>query len=448
MALLFVAAVTGCAEANNNPALRRNWRTSKRAESSVEPLCALAPVFSKHFSALAVRLLMTNALANDEIPFHYIVFSTAKDVDDFCSAYRQVCHLTWFKPLKLSELIGLHKLQKLESFVDAHGDKKLSQIGVTGTCTRFASSYIQHLKKHLGVASLLGKCKTVWVTDAETVPFRGFSFKDLVSRTDLHSKYLISSWFHSRHNCSAPLHHMGTDYACSEITTRRLNMSDFQCTKKSCFGARSAYQLSNIENWWMYSPETMKVIIARTEEVTGMEYADYIAYHQVDSDINFYADQVQFLGLQKKTTQRVLNFVDELAGAHPAEFQQCCTCNSRRNYTCHSTWSLWTGCMSAKMSMENVASFLVDRIGMYGFFGNNFMVAPAPDSESTPLASPPFALFEKEPRLSWCVNNCFRAKVINYFQLLKTKTTVPVVFGRADWVKTTGIDIAADSIEV
>ena len=59
---------------------------------------------------------------------------------------------------------------------------------------------------------------------------------------------------------------------------------------------------------------------------------------------------------------------------------------------CFSLKQLWTPCFSHYAAPREVGRFIVERLGMFGFWGDE-------------IADVPVAVLNAEPRLSWVVNN-------------------------------------------
>ena len=104
---------------------------------------------------------------------------------------------------------------------------------------------------------------------------------------------------------------------------------------------------------------------------------------------------------------RYVNLLEELHAAFPAAAAACCSCSAATSATAadaqhhpcgRSLDQLWSGCFERHgVSPAQLATFVVERLGIFGLFGNEMDAVP----DAALLA---------EPRLSWVVNNAYRWK--------------------------------------
>lgn len=119
------------------------------------------------------------------------------------------------------------------------------------------------------------------------------------------------------------------------------------------------------------------------------------------------------------------NVLEEIRAAFPAAFGACCRCDRQaaasgsraaRSYDdadlrmrgvsggsaglsppCYHLLDLMTPCFARHAKAAHVAAFLVDRLGIFGLYGNS-------------LSKVPRAVLDGDPRLSWIINNAFFAE--------------------------------------
>ena len=90
----------------------------------------------------------------------------------------------------------------------------------------------------------------------------------------------------------------------------------------------------------------------------------------------------------------------------PLAFARCCACQQERpagsnassEAPCYSLTDLWSPCFLSHVKRHSqLASFLVEQLGIFGIFGNEMDKVPP-------------SVLDADPRLSWVVNNAYKWK--------------------------------------
>ena len=171
-----------------------------------------------------------------------------------------------------------------------------------------------------------------------------------------------------------------------------------------------------INNWWIFDRTMVRAMIDRTEllarptnangssaagaVVAGAStssFVDYFGSLQI-TDSAFWGYAVEHLTTQPGATMRYVNLLDELHATFPAAAAACCRCaTGEQHHPCaRSLDQLWGGCFQRHgVRNAQLATFVVERLGIFGLFGNEMDAVP----DAALLA---------EPRLSWVVNNAYR----------------------------------------
>ena len=97
------------------------------------------------------------------------------------------------------------------------------------------------------------------------------------------------------------------------------------------------------------------------------------------------------------------SFLDDLRTAFPKAFQLCCECDAsmsaaQQTLPCAEISSLWSRCFRQHATNRQIVTFLVEKMGMFGIFGNLLR------------DDFPNELLEVDERLSWAINNADRWK--------------------------------------
>jgi len=413
--------------------------TMQVTSSSQLPWCMLTPVHGPNFRHLRRRLEETYRLSVGAPPTTVVVFDDAGAEKRYCTSSGGVgcaggAHETHVARLQLSRLLRpdaykramrllksggwANRKRDRDTFFSARdaSEAQAMRERLAKSCpAKFGSQCYQSLKKFYGAADGPEHCTTYWVSDAESYPFRPFNFSALMAWSHRSGKpfKLGASWYPDANGCTLTTDMHG-DSSCGTLVAHTgrllaypgLDVSgDRNATAAiAAVHARNVQTRFSINNWWMYERTTVRAMIDRAEALliesnqTG-RFVDYFASHQV-SDSAFWGYQVEHLITRPGATMVYVNLLTELSYAFPAAFAACCSCAA--GATAHpcalSLTSIWGPCFTQHGAPPAaLATFAVERLGIFGIFGNE-------------MDSVPDAALVAEPRLSWVVNNAFRWK--------------------------------------
>lgn len=144
-----------------------------------------------------------------------------------------------------------------------------------------------------------------------------------------------------------------------------------------------------------------RAMIDRTEQVRQKHFVKYFASLQIP-DVAFWDYTVEYFATQVGTTMQVRNYLDLIARELPRSHAMCCTCHAQSAVhsrggaeavrPCYLIEDLWSACFRRYASDKDIATFLLEKLGIFGIFGNV-------------ISRIPVALLRADPRLSWVVNN-------------------------------------------
>ena len=384
--------------------------------------CMLVPVHAPNFAHLAKRIEATYRLAMGEPPTTVIVFDDEDQNAAFCRRHGLVCAQAQAVRLSLEALLGARmyrvarqmlmtggwqKREKLrdESFRarDGRPFSRLREALARKCPAKFGGQCYQSLKKFYGAADGPEHCGIYWVSDAESFPFRKYNFSELVAYSygsDGRPFHLGSSWYPRRWRCSVT-HDLYGDASCGDLFAHTLKLRRFpESLAATNVSARNAQTRFSVSNWWMYERTMARALIDRVEHHSGQHFVDYFAPLQTSESV-FWGLNVEHLITQPGSTMGFVNLLEEAERTFPESFAACCACRAgsgrprEQGLPCLQLPDLWTSCFRRHASDAALASFFVERLGIFGLFGNE-------------IESVPIGVLRADPRISWVVNNGFR----------------------------------------
>jgi len=258
------------------------------------------------------------------------------------------------------------------------------------------------------------------------VPIQPFAFADIAQRA-LHTGWLVSSWFADRWGCSGTpftAEFYGIDYLCTMHTAKKLSYNRIDWSRK-----RTEQFQSMFNNWWVYTPEVMLRAMSRVEDVTGLSYAQYVYREQTDGEAHFYG-----IYATAEARKPLTNVLEQLEKRFPDTFASCCACTAKKpTAKCWELSHMFTDCFN--VPSREMGRFLAEDLGVSGIFGNLLGAGQGREADRILEA------VDAEPRLSWCINNCFRPQVQARFRGHST-----LAYGLDVWRNITGIDINTSSV--
>ena len=407
-------------------------------------VCMLTPVHAPNFLHLARRLDATQRLSLVQPPpTTVVVFDDGAAQTAFCRAHRTSCTLSFFSPLNLNELIGEEMYLVAQSMLHTGGyinrerlrDRMHGSSSLARECSpKFGGQCYQSLKKFYGAAEGPSHCRVYWVSDAESFPFRPFNFSSLTSHTTLgigrrahgrtskpgeHRPFLlVPSWYFDRHRCVTRVN-LFDDSDCASWISHELQLNDRFISDAAA--QQSHHQtVYDINNWWFYDKHLARAIIDRTEQLRkGEHFVRYFASLQVP-DIIFFRANFDFFARQKGCPMASRDYLRVVERHFPTAFSSCCKCSAilpqpnasssgrttasaataalhdEPRRPCYALTDLWGPCFRKHVHRPSqLASFLVEQLGIFGIFGNEIDRVPR-------------AVLDADTRLSWVVNNAYK----------------------------------------
>ena len=159
---------------------------------------------------------------------------------------------------------------------------------------------------------------------------------------------------------------------------------------------------------WMYTRRAARAVLSRTETIVGMPFVDFWVRARLQ-DAAFWSLHVATATLERaqsgsaNTQPRELYGFEELTSTDvyaaikkylPKVHHGCCSCNSELSLgrPCYDITDLFTPCVARHATAREVATFLTERLNVFGIAGNFVNKAP-------------WSLFDADYRLSWIFNN-------------------------------------------
>jgi hypothetical protein len=420
-------------------------------EASESAPCMLTLAHAGDFVSLAARLILSRKFLRGAKPRTVVVFDNHTESKAFCERHGQQGLCEEFVRLHLSELLGQeqYELTKRLFQQNARGGARLEFNNQTGRASRRcddkgAGRTYQALKKFYGVARGPEECSAYWVSDAESFPFRPYHFQQQMRR--VRGRELVAVWHRNTElSCSGFLQSSGflqLDWnvpPCQAMIAQQLGLRGASISN----WAEYAQQMSYTDQFWIYQPRVARQMIAVVEQAMGLPFARvWMGWGM--SDDGFY--HLFLMHLHGLATQRgvlppqpISNLPEELRLAMPDAAARCCGCEPAvavvnesatagqtptaahlsyrepaapfggvhrvRGEPCRLISHLWSSCMMTQAGPRAIASFLADRLGVFGLWME--------------MVKPPPAVLEANDGLSWCVNNCFNRGVLHLLRAVR-----------------------------
>ena len=385
------------------------WRQREEVATDVawNGTCMLTPVYSAHFHHLENRLVQTAHFAVGKVPTTVVVFDDAAAHAAFCARHPKGCSPdVKLYPLNLKALLGDEKYAVARSML-ASGNWRQRELRrnrtfvndpLASACSpKFGGQCYQSLKKFYGAAQ--GPCSRYWVSDAETFPFRMYSWSQLVQVAWPSTRrpfLLVPSWYPDRWGCTYTQDSF-SDSSCGVWTASRLKLTSFpDFTVSETDVQKKMWQSRfDVNNWWLYDRRTARAMIDRTEQTAAMHFVDFFAPMMM-TDIPFWRYHVEHLSLQIGSPLITVNYFELLQTAFPAAYAACCNCHSdKKRRPCYEITDLWSSCFRRHASDVALARFVVNDLGIFSVFGNEANQMPE-------------GVLQADPRLAWVHNNAYR----------------------------------------
>jgi len=267
-----------------------------------------------------------------------------------------------------------------------------------GCLQRTPGRVYQTLKKFYGVVHAPGFCKSFHVSDAESWPFRPYNYSDVISKNFEASNgefipHLLTSSWHNIPSCKQHLIDKHTDASCARLVARDLNFQRYWDDEGETLVGLSdklGHMVYDVNNWWMYGRLAVRRMLTDVEVKMNMTFTRAIIGWRL-ACISLWTQHAQYFAASPESTIRIKNLQDVLAYAFPLEFERCCSCLSGAP-PCSQLLDLFSACFRSSASLEEIGAFIVDRLGIFGLFGDNMNHFPP-------------ELLQKEVRLSRVINN-------------------------------------------
>ena len=370
------------------PCLAPNPSSQEHAPERTRPLfaprsfCLVTLAKRSHFPFLAARLALTKALGEDR-PRTVVLFDAAVDRDTFCAAYGEACDDVDAVLLEAVSTEG-----EYASARTALADPDPAPGAAPPHCRDSPGRVYQTYKKLRGVSSLAGVCGAVWLSDAESLPYRKFNFtRHMFARGS--DTRVISSWYPNASGCSDEAEGMWRDPACGNFIAQRLGFRT-PGSNGSTWDAAYLRQGAPVDqSTWYLSPETVRAFVGIIEAREGTSLGATLARNWgVAKDLMLWNLLARTLDANRGAT--VVNFPDAIRTHLPAAAKACCgACGCAAMFV----RVLWSDCFLNAVGPRAVADFFVDKLGLWGTWWE--------------LMRPRVSVLNARDDVAWCVNNCF-----------------------------------------
>ena len=389
------------------PSVEWRQREEVATDAAWNGTCMLTPVWSPHFNHLENRLLQTARFAVGEVPTTVVVFDDAAAHAAFCARHPAGCNPdVKLYPLNLKALLGDEKYAVARSMLasgnwrrrELRRNRTFGSDPLASACSpKFGGQCYQSLKKFYGAAQ--GPCSRYWVSDAETFPFRMYSWSQLVQVAWPSTRrpfLLVPSWYPDRWGCTYTQDSY-SDSSCGVWTASRLKLTSFpDFTVSETDVQKKMWQTRfDINNWWLYDRRTARAMIDRTEQTAAMHFVDFFAPMMM-TNIPFWRYHVEHLSQQIGSPLITVNYFELLQTAFPVAYAACCKCRSDHTQRpCYELTDLWSPCFRRHASDVALARFVVNDLGIFSVFGNEANQMPE-------------GVLQADSRLAWVHNNAYR----------------------------------------
>jgi len=374
----------------------------------------LTPVYRPDFLALAARLTLQRrfSVGTAEVTT-VIIFDDDSSERDFCRSYTDLCDDSSFVRLSLVQLLGVQQYEKARSAISKSGE--YSSPAQTHCNPLRPGQTWQGMKKFYGALHGPQHCRHYFVSDAESLPFRPYDWERISAVAVGH--HLTAHW-HESQTCTGGHNDWG-DPACEVAIATQLQLEPPHVR------TLRFWEQSDVPNqFWFYSRAFVAGMVSTVEAAMRVPfYRAWLGWRF--SDASFY--NLWALGTSANSSksstdggengQQLRNLPAEIEQALPAAHRQCCQCDGRsRVLPCRHARDLVSACMLRAAGASQIASFMIDRLGM---FGSWFEVHPLPSS---------LLDAREENGISWCMNNCFNHGVL---RVLMASSSVNSTFAAA-----------------
>ena len=389
------------------PSVELRERDEVATDAAWDGTCMLTPVWSPHFHHLENRLMQTARFAVGNIPTTVVVFDDAAAHAAFCARHPKGCSPdVKLYPLNLKALLGDEKYAVARSMLasgnwrrrERQRNRTFGNDPLASACSpKFGGQCYQSLKKFYGAAQ--GPCSRYWVSDAETFPFRMYSWSRLVQVAWPITRrpfLLAPSWYPDRWGCTYTQDSY-SDSSCGVWTASRLKLASFPDFTVSETDVHKKMWQSRLDlnNWWLYDRRIARAMIDRTEQTAAMHFVDFFAPMMM-TDIPFWRYHVEHLSQQTGSPLITVNYFELLQTAFPVAYAACCNCSSdHTRRPCYELTDLWSPCFRRHASDVSLARFVVDDLGIFSVFGNEANQVPE-------------GVLQADFRLAWVHNNANR----------------------------------------
>lgn len=402
---------------NSAPAVKVPLSSSKvvvpLSASAGSSACMLVPVYPAHFAALAARMAMLSRNNLGPVIKTVVVFGDAAEHADFCKGYPDAClNGSGFHPTNLDVLIGPAEHKQLKQQLNMEQPYVSFEYGGPrfGCWPKSSGRVYQTVKKFYGAAFGPAECRTYWVCDAETLPFRKHNLSEHLELNTKFPKLVISGW-HDEPKCANVQADDGTDQSCAVLMSNITNGMRFpNDTKPSIFTSKRWKQVFLfVDQWWFYERTVTSDWLRFLEVATKMHAWSVFSYYRF-SDMSVYGMMMHWSAYYAHPGRsKILNIRQQINATDPEAFESCCICPATPSAEvprCSTVSELLSdgGCLS-RIPIQKRLSVAVEGLGFFGI-GNylRFMY----------VSAQAFALTTKEGHgLHWCYINCFKKDLQN-----------------------------------
>lgn len=353
---------------------------------------------SAHFGELATRLNLTRSFAVGDLPLTFVMLDDSSSVRDYCLLSPADCAEPRFTFLTLENALGQQSYENVREHYFGSGPRvqrsgKCSQVG------RRAGQQYQGLKKFYLANAVRDLCQILWVSDAESFPFRSFNITEMAELVQ--PTVYTSHWFGK---CSWTHSWWGDEHchvqAFEQLALDRAAWFDGALTAALVHQhAVQSMDVWGFNSWWNYNPEMIALMMSRVETQSASSFAEYWLQNSY-GESQFWNQHAEYFGKVNGSHFPVVNWMDVLQREAPAFYAACCNCNVSR--ACADIPALWSECaVSAGLTAGDASRLIIDQLGMFSLHGwkENFAGR---------------SLVLDDQRLSWCHNNCMNEDMYRF----------------------------------
>ena len=373
----------------------QHGQTSQGTRAAHSQVCLLVPVHRPHFAFLEKRLDLTYELVEGEAPHTVVVFNDEVAIHEYMERNPRHRLHSKIHSLSLRALVG-DEFSLLEEFLESTSGKDEYHTGnYSGCLKRTPGRVFQAVKKLYGPLYSPEFCNFFWVSDAESWPFRTYNIDELLKHSfaeyETSAYQVVNSW-HLRRECSHVTHDLHTDVSCSIMVHNGLEYDGYWDERDSSHELlvkKLQHTVFDINNWWIYERGAVKHLHDLVESRLNRSMASALVNYRLEATA-FWTQYIQSLD-SRADSILTKNFPDEVQAVFPFAFEQCCKCSTEQ-LPCVTLSSLFSPCFQQHATIQQIGNFIVQRLGIFGIFGND-------------INGIPVDLFKVEPRISWIINN-------------------------------------------